>query len=602
MVVIKDYVERWETHQYFWQILTKAAHDICETGVHHKLKLKCNVTSRTKSHESIGASIERRQKARGIDYQKDEEIEEDMIDLSGIRIILTFPGDVDEVHRFLETEFDDVHRSFWGLDENGNVVTRKEKGPFIGYRATHFVVKWRQSDEKRLRYGTAKKHHGKKIEIQVTSTAMYAWQQAHHDLVYKQLQGNPSEEERSLLEMINGLAHAGEMALAQLQRLSRRRIDKDTRKFADEYEVGVWLKTHMNVLLGFDSPIDAPFLERSVVLFDILSLLDLRTPRKLREALSQPFHRGLSHQLSLGHDLALILADTLSKEKDLHKWKDTFRDDPADWAIFRICVNQFRATRIVDPRSAIQKARLKAFCLVNTTNFALSEPSRHDYIEKILEDILSEFQTEQEKCAAKRTLQVLVSEQVDQISEDKLIREMEVMWCRLLQWIRETTSTFLCIALAMSLAGVTFIPQADYSSFSNQPDSPYMVWPFSLDPDEVPKLGLKITSTFGDDRREHELKNLQWIRTRILLGPLTGKGIWKQAVATPKMRRSKTPTPTWEPAKPVRRTISRDPQRALGDQKKPEDRTEGSEAAKEPYQDKGPVVKRRNPTEPDPHV
>lgn len=129
-------------------------------------------------------------------------------------------------------------------------------------------------------------HVGKTIEVQVTSTAMYAWQEAHHDLVYKQLQGNPSEEERSLLEMINCLAYGDEMALTQLQTLSIRRIEGDARHFADEYEVGIWLKVHLRTLLPFKSPIQAPFLKRSAVLFDVLSLFGLHSPAEVQETLT----------------------------------------------------------------------------------------------------------------------------------------------------------------------------------------------------------------------------------------------------------------------------------------------------------------------------
>ncbi|KAF2115680.1 hypothetical protein BDV96DRAFT_599255 [Lophiotrema nucula] len=533
---VDKFVEAWAMEQYFWRALTTAAKTICEDEVQHRLKLKCNIFSRTKSQESIRGSIERRQKTRGTPYKTKKEIEQDMIDLSGIRIILTFPGDVHEVQQFLETAFDDVHRSFWGLDENGNTIVREEKGRFIGYRATHFVVKWKGSDEK-CRYGTEKDHVGKKIEVQVTSTAMYAWQQAHHDLVYKQLQGNPSEEEGSLLEMINGLAHAGMMALTQLQTLSRRRIEESTRDFADEYEVGVWLKTHLKALLPFKSTIHAPFLERSAVLFDIMSLFDLRTPAKFQNALTWPPAR--SHAFRLDQDFAGILHETLSKEKDEDTWSEAFHNDPADWAIFRICVHSLEESDILLDLGNIEKARIKAFCFVNTINFALSEPLRHDFIKTIVQDVFSGYRTERDKRAAINSLFALVTENhLDGVApqddhSQQLVQEIELLWLNLLKCIIVKRSTFLCIALVLSLAGIAFLPREEQQLFWDEQASRFIVWPFTVGPDEpdiTQSMGLEVASVSTNEQRKYKLEGLKWIRTRIsLVLIIRGRG-WRPPV------------------------------------------------------------------------
>ena len=56
-----------------------------------------------------------------------------------------------------------------------------------------------------------------RIEIQVASVLMHAWSEVEHDLIYKPLQGTLSKEELAILDELNGLVLAGEIALERLQ-------------------------------------------------------------------------------------------------------------------------------------------------------------------------------------------------------------------------------------------------------------------------------------------------------------------------------------------------------------------------------------------------
>ena len=66
-------------------------------------------------------------------------------------------------------------------------------------------------NESQRKYGAAR------IEIQVASLIMHAWSEVEHDLIYKPMQGTLSEEELSILDELNGLVLAGEIALERLQ-------------------------------------------------------------------------------------------------------------------------------------------------------------------------------------------------------------------------------------------------------------------------------------------------------------------------------------------------------------------------------------------------
>ena len=69
-----------------------------------------------------------------------------------------------------------------------------------------------------------KKYTTARIEIQVASVLMHAWSEVEHDLVYKPLQGTLSDEELAILDELNGLVLAGEIALERLQNAGNERI------------------------------------------------------------------------------------------------------------------------------------------------------------------------------------------------------------------------------------------------------------------------------------------------------------------------------------------------------------------------------------------
>jgi ppGpp synthetase/RelA/SpoT-type nucleotidyltranferase len=144
---IDTFVNAWPHASCFWDVLTEAAYARCKEGLEEKFRLKFLIICRTKAQDSLRGRVERRQtkrlaKNKGL-YKTQDEIVNDMIDLSGVRIILTFPDDIKGVKDFLTQEFgEDVISCFWGLDDSGKTVELKEKTRFIGYRVTHLRVKW----------------------------------------------------------------------------------------------------------------------------------------------------------------------------------------------------------------------------------------------------------------------------------------------------------------------------------------------------------------------------------------------------------------------------------------------------------------------------
>ena len=69
---------------------------------------------------------------------------------------------------------------------------------------------------------------------------MHTWSEVEHDLVYKPLNGILSEEELAILDKLNGLVLAGEIALECLQIAGTARIVKE-KLFNNQYDLASYL-------------------------------------------------------------------------------------------------------------------------------------------------------------------------------------------------------------------------------------------------------------------------------------------------------------------------------------------------------------------------
>jgi hypothetical protein len=83
------------------------------------------------------------------------------------------------------------------------------------------------------------------IEIQVASVLMHAWSEVEHDLIYKPATGELSEDEYAILDELNGLVLAGEIALERLQRAVENRVAQHGATFSNHYELAAFLYEQM---------------------------------------------------------------------------------------------------------------------------------------------------------------------------------------------------------------------------------------------------------------------------------------------------------------------------------------------------------------------
>jgi ppGpp synthetase/RelA/SpoT-type nucleotidyltranferase len=232
------------------------------------------VSHRAKRPNKLHAKLLQRNKEKN--YKDHDQIRADIPDLAGVRIALYFPADRGKVKAILSEHFDVLKiKSF-----PEKMKLRKDSKRFDGYHADHYRVLMPETalEDSEKSYAAAA------IEIQVGSVLMHAWAEVEHDLVYKPESGMPSEEEHAILDELNGMVIAGEIALERLQKAVERRLSgAQDAKFDNHYELAAYLYKWMRGSM----PGSEPAVGRVDILWELLRKADLNTSEKLRPLLPE---------------------------------------------------------------------------------------------------------------------------------------------------------------------------------------------------------------------------------------------------------------------------------------------------------------------------
>ncbi|MGW5917534.1 hypothetical protein ACWFPY_00955 [Nocardia fluminea] len=271
MDVIGEFIKRYTREVDFYEKVALRAGTLLDVELKNE-GVQCAVTYRAKSIDRLEEKCRQREVKNGFAYGSVDDIYDDIVDLAGVRVALYFPSDRDTVASTINRIFDVIGNS----KEFPNYSKKRPGNPrFSGYAAKHFRVRFQS-----LALPPSEKHHSiARIEIQIASVFMHGWSEVEHDLVYKPRDGGLSDEEYALLDQINGLAIAAEIALEGLQQARERRIAERSRKFGNHYE----LATHLLSILGISdrASVDAKGLGRMDYLFDLISVLHLNSPEKM---------------------------------------------------------------------------------------------------------------------------------------------------------------------------------------------------------------------------------------------------------------------------------------------------------------------------------
>jgi len=200
-----------------------------------------------------------------------DDIYGDIVDLAGVRVALYFPGERDQVDKSVRKLFNLLDRPRLFPDLTKNRVGKR----FTGYSAVHYRISLREETltEANKRYAAAR------VELQVASVLMHAWSEVEHDLAYKPLEGALSEDEEAILDELNGLVLAGEIALERLQKAGKERSSISSRTFANHYDLAAYLLDR--AAKTFDEPVNDSGLGRVDQLFELLRRLKIDTPAQL---------------------------------------------------------------------------------------------------------------------------------------------------------------------------------------------------------------------------------------------------------------------------------------------------------------------------------
>ncbi len=277
MSMIEEFLKQYAKKIDFYREAGRICAHLCETNM-EQMGIRTIVTSRAKRVDRLRDKLEKRSIAKN--YTSFEEIEEDIADLAGVRIALYFPGDLVKVQKFIEANFLVKEcRVFPGNGVVGEVEGCPYHKRFSGYWATHCRVHLKEKDlsEDTVKYG------GTMIEIQIASALMHAWAEVEHDLIYKPYSGDLSYEEYQILDELNGLVLAGEIALQRLQKAVKNRVSQTTKEFNNHYEVAMFLHTNLgSASEGVPSEI---VLGRVDLMFQCIKGTEYQKPEKLKELL-----------------------------------------------------------------------------------------------------------------------------------------------------------------------------------------------------------------------------------------------------------------------------------------------------------------------------
>jgi ppGpp synthetase/RelA/SpoT-type nucleotidyltranferase len=272
MGLIEDFISRYRREYDFYDQSARLVAQLLDARL-QAAGVRAIVTYRAKAAGPLESKV--RDRATRVNYATVEDIYADIPDLAGARVALYFPGQREQVGVLVNELF--VTSKMKKFPDG---TPAKYEKRFSGYSATHYHVRLRESTlvDSQKRYAEAL------IEVQVASVLMHAWSEVEHDLVYKPYQGTLSEDEYAILDELNGMVIAGEIALERLQRAGDVRVAATGRAFANHYELAAHL---LSVLRELAEPADLQAgLGRVDLLYDLLTQLGVATPEAVKRYLT----------------------------------------------------------------------------------------------------------------------------------------------------------------------------------------------------------------------------------------------------------------------------------------------------------------------------
>lgn len=272
MTVIDEFLARYRKEFDFYDQAARLVSQVLEARL-QAAGVRAIVTFRAKAPNRLEPKV--RARAAKKSYATVDDIYADIPDLAGVRIALYFPAQRDQVGRIVDDALVVTQSKLFPDGSQSSYAKR-----FAGYSAIHYRVRLRET----TLVDTQKRYAEARVEVQVASVLMHAWAEVEHDLVYKPFQGALSEDEYAILDELNGMVMAGEIALERLQRAGEARIAAKGRQFANHYDLAAHLISALRELAEADALQEG--LGRVDLLYGLLVELGLATPECLARYLT----------------------------------------------------------------------------------------------------------------------------------------------------------------------------------------------------------------------------------------------------------------------------------------------------------------------------
>ena len=290
MDLINQFIDNYKKKFNYYESVGRLAAGQLE-AVLRSSGIRAMVTYRAKNPGRLKSKVLHRNAKRPVPYRNIKEIYEDIADLCGVRVSLYFPGDRLQADQLIRDQFHILESK--QFPEQSKPPTYNKR--FSGYWANHYRVYLREE----FAQPSEKRYCRARIEIQVASVLMHAWSEVEHDLIYKPLQGTLSKEELAILDELNGLVLAGEIALERLQAAGNERIRSKNAVFNNQYELASYL---YNYLSNNFRPEDIELRMGNIeLLFKLSSRLKINSVKELEPVLKsvkfEKDRRNISQQI-----------------------------------------------------------------------------------------------------------------------------------------------------------------------------------------------------------------------------------------------------------------------------------------------------------------
>ena len=263
-------IEAFVNDQYSKAAAGELANRVKEMCQNDLGEIQAIVTCRPKELKSLATKLDKLDDDKlskdGVRFQTKKEIEENIFDLSGVRIALYVPSQKDDVVRMIERLFGTVVWKPKRGKVSGKVICESCRttesgtettaiGPdrddsytpvFAGYKADHARVKLHRKDRK----GLVQWNTNYFVEIQIVSVLLHVWAEVEHDITYKSIKARAGKQERLILDALNGMILSSELLLDQLHSIHEKRVDDLKKGFQKKHDLANFLGNYADDLLA----------------------------------------------------------------------------------------------------------------------------------------------------------------------------------------------------------------------------------------------------------------------------------------------------------------------------------------------------------------